>query len=133
MIALDHVAVAVHRIADALPLFQDLLDGTPGDHGTGRGFTFQHVTFPGGTIEILEPRGNDSFLRRFLAGRGEGVHHITFMVTDLRGWAERLRAAGYRVVLERYDRPEWMEIFIHPKSAHGVLVQLVEIERPAGS
>jgi len=133
MIVLDHVAVAVHRIDDALPLFQGLLGGTPGEYGTGRGFTFQQLTFPGGTIEILEPRGDDSFLHRFLEGRGEGLHHVTFIVTDLRGWAERLRAAGHRVVLERYDRPEWMEIFLHPKSAHGVLVQLVEIQQPAGS
>lgn len=130
MVVFDHVAVAVHQIADALPLFQALLAGTPGEGGVGRGFTFQQLTFPGGTIELLEPRGADSFLHRFLAGRGEGLHHITFKVEDLPAWAARLRAAGYHVVGENYERPEWRELFVHPKSGHGVLIQLAETLPP---
>ncbi len=126
MIMFDHVAVAVHSIADAMKLVQELLGGVPGEGGEGRGFMFQQWTFPGGTVELLEPRGEDSFLHRFLAARGEGLHHITFKVRDLRQWAARLRAAGYRVVGENYDNPEWREIFVHPKSGHGVLIQLAE-------
>lgn len=126
MITFDHVAVAVRRIADATTLVEDLLGGVPGEGGEGRGFTFQQWTVPGGTIEALEPRGDDSFLHRFLDGRGEGLHHITFKVQDLPQWAARFRAAGYRVVGENYDNPAWREIFIHPKSAHGVLIQLAE-------
>ena len=126
MIIFDHVAVAVRRIAEALPLFQALLGGTPREGGEGEGFTYRQLTFAGGTIELLEPRGDNSFLDRFLAGRGEGLHHITFKVRDLPGWAARLRAAGYRVVGERYENPEWRELFVHPKSGHGVLIQLAE-------
>jgi methylmalonyl-CoA/ethylmalonyl-CoA epimerase len=132
MVVFDHVAVAVRRIADALPLFQALLDGTPGESGEGEGFTYQQLTFAGGTVELLEPRGNDSFLHRFLAGRGEGLHHITFRVQDLPGWAARLRAAGYRIVGERYENPQWRELFVHPKSGHGVLIQLAETLPPEG-
>ena len=126
MVALDHVAVAVYHIADALPLFRDLLGGEPGESGGGAGFTYQQLAFPGGTVELLEPRGEDSFLHRFLASRGPGLHHVTFKVDDLPRWAARLRAAGYHVVGERYDTPEWRELFIHPKSGHGVLIQLAE-------
>jgi methylmalonyl-CoA/ethylmalonyl-CoA epimerase len=126
MITFDHVAVAVRRIADAGRLVEELLGGVPADHGEGRGFTFRQWTFPGGTVELLEPRGEESFLDRFLDARGEGLHHITFKVHDLPGWATRLRAAGYQVVGENYDNPEWREIFVHPKSAHGVLIQLAE-------
>jgi methylmalonyl-CoA/ethylmalonyl-CoA epimerase len=129
MITFDHVAVAVRRIADALPLFQALLGGAPGESGEGDGFTYRQLTFAGGTVELLEPRGENSFLDRFLAGRGEGLHHITFKVQDLPGWAARLRAAGYRVVGERYENPEWRELFVHPKSGHGVLIQLAETLR----
>jgi methylmalonyl-CoA/ethylmalonyl-CoA epimerase len=130
MIAFDHVAVAVYRITDALPLFRDLLGGRPGDSGAGSGFTFQQLTFPGGTVELLEPRGEDSFLHRFLANRGPGLHHVTFKVDGLPEWAARLRAAGYTVVGERYETPEWRELFVHPKSGHGVLVQLAETLPP---
>jgi methylmalonyl-CoA/ethylmalonyl-CoA epimerase len=130
MITFDHVAFAVRRIADATKLVEDLLGGVPGESGEGRGFTFQQWTFPGGTIEALEPLGDDSFLHRFLDGRGEGLHHITFKVQDLPRWAARFRAAGYRVVGENYDNHAWREIFIHPKSAHGVLIQLAETLPP---
>ena len=132
MIAFDHVAVAVRRITDALDLFRDLLGGAPGEAGEGRGFTFQQFTFPGGTVELLEPKGADSFLHRFLDGRGEGLHHITFKVRDLPRWAAQLRAAGYRVVGENYENPEWRELFVHPKSGHGVLIQLAETLPSAG-
>jgi methylmalonyl-CoA/ethylmalonyl-CoA epimerase len=130
MITFDHVAVAVHRIADAMKLVQEVLGGVPGEGGEGRGFTFQQWTFPGGTVELLEPRGGDSFLHRFLNDRGEGLHHITFRVHDLPQWSARLRAAGYRVVGENYDNPQWRELFIHPKSGHGALIQLAEILPP---
>jgi methylmalonyl-CoA/ethylmalonyl-CoA epimerase len=94
MITFDHVAVAVRRIADAAKLVEELLGGVPGDSGEGRGFTFRQWTFPGGTVELLEPRGTESFLDRFLDARGEGLHHITFKVHDLPQWASRLRAAN---------------------------------------
>lgn len=126
MIVFDHVAVAVRRIADALPLFQMLLGGAPAESGEGDGFTYRQLTFAGGTVELLEPRGENSFLDRFLDMRGEGLHHITFKVQDLPGWAARLRAVGYRVVGERYENPQWRELFVHPKSGHGVLIQLAE-------
>ncbi len=127
MVIFDHIAVAVRRIADALPLFQAFLGGTPGESGKGEGFTYQQLTFESGIVELIEPRGEESFLDRFLADRGEGLHHITFRVRDLPTWAARLRAAGYRVVGENYENPAWRELFVHPKSGHGVLIQLGEI------
>jgi methylmalonyl-CoA/ethylmalonyl-CoA epimerase len=126
MLTFDHVAIAVRRILDAEPFLRDVLGGTLGEGGTGSGFTFRQYVFPGGVVELLEPRGADSFLIRFLRDRGEGLHHITFKVTGLREWADRLRAAGYRVVGENYENPAWRELFVHPKSGHGVLIQLAE-------
>jgi methylmalonyl-CoA/ethylmalonyl-CoA epimerase len=126
MLTFDHVAIAVRRILDAEPMLRELFGGTRGEAGSGHGFTFQQYVFPGGVVELLEPLGEESFLIRFLRDRGEGLHHITFKVTDLRGWADRLRAAGYQVVGENYDNPAWRELFVHPKSGHGVLIQLAE-------
>ncbi|HET7264862.1 MAG TPA: VOC family protein [bacterium] len=126
MVAFDHVAIAVRRIADGEPMLRELLGASPGESGDGRGFTFQQYTLPGGVIELLQPRGDDSFLHRFLRDRGEGLHHITLKVSGLESWAARLRAAGYRVVGENYENPAWRELFLHPKSAHGVLVQFAE-------
>jgi methylmalonyl-CoA epimerase len=126
MLTFDHVAIAVRRILDAEPFLREVLGAAPGESGAGNGFTFRQYVFPGGVVELLEPRGEESFLIRFLRDRGEGLHHITFKVTGLREWADRLRQAGYRVVGENYDNPAWRELFVHPKSGHGVLIQLAE-------
>jgi methylmalonyl-CoA/ethylmalonyl-CoA epimerase len=126
VVTFDHVAIAVRRIADGEPLLRGLLGAAPGEEGDGRGFTFRQYVLPGGVVELLEPRGPDSFLLRFLRDRGEGLHHVTFKVADLPAWAARLRAAGYRIVGENYDNPAWREIFVHPKSAHGTLLQFAE-------
>jgi methylmalonyl-CoA/ethylmalonyl-CoA epimerase len=126
MVTFDHVAIAVRRIADGEPMLREILGAVPGESGDGRGFTFQQYVLPGGVVELLQPRGDDSFLHRFLRDRGEGLHHITLKVADLPSWAVRLRAAGYHVVGENYENPAWRELFLHPKSAHGVLVQLAE-------
>jgi methylmalonyl-CoA/ethylmalonyl-CoA epimerase len=133
MVVFDHVAIAVRRIVDAEPFFHDLLGATPGESGIGGGFTFKQYVFPGGVVELLEPKGDDSFLHRFLRDRGEGLHHVTFKVTGLRAWAAKLRAAGYRVVGENYDNPAWQELFVHPKSGHGVLMQFAETLETSGT
>jgi len=130
MITFDHVAIAVRRIAAGAGLLESLMGGVRGEGGEGEGFSFQQWTFPGGTVELLEPRGEHSFLHRFLDGRGEGLHHITFKVEDLPRWTARFRAAGYDVVGENYDNPAWREAFVHPKTAHGVLIQLAETLPP---
>ncbi|MBI4278207.1 MAG: VOC family protein [Armatimonadetes bacterium] len=126
----DHVAVAVHSVEGALPLFRDLLGGVFREEGNEPRYRWYQLQFPGGVVELLEPRGLDDFLHRFLAQHGEGLHHLTFTVKNLREWADRLRAAGHRVVGENYSDPNWQEVFLHPRGAHGVLIQLAETLEP---
>ena len=126
---LDHVAIAVHSIRDALPLYRDALAGEYYNGGTehANGFRWVQFIYPdGGKLELLEPVGENSFLYRFLAKRGEGLHHITYMVENIEQVVVDLKDAGYRVVDENYHDPEWQEAFISPKSAHGTVVQVAE-------
>lgn len=125
---LDHVALGVARIADAAPFVAGVLGGEEHGGGPSPGFRFFQWTFAGGgRLEILEPTGPpDGFLQRFLARRGPGVHHVTFKVPGLAEAAERARAAGYDVVGFLDDDPYWKECFLHPKQAHGIVVQLAE-------
>lgn len=126
---LDHVAIAVRNIRDALPLYRDTLGGEyhQGGNEYAGDFRWVQFTYPeGGKLELIEPLGEDSFLHKFLEERGEGLHHITYLVQDIEELVKRLRAAGYRVVGENYQYPEWKEAFISPRSAHGALVQLAE-------
>jgi methylmalonyl-CoA epimerase len=134
--SLDHTAIAVRRIEAALPLYRDLLGGQPVEFTLRpeKGFQALLLRFPGQAgVELLAPLGESSFLDAFLANRGEGVHHLTFMVDDLPAAVAEARAAGLRVVGEDYADPTWQEAFISPRSAHGTIVQLAQSSLdPAG-
>jgi catechol 2,3-dioxygenase-like lactoylglutathione lyase family enzyme len=126
----DHLALAVHDIRATLPLVE-LIGGlyrTGGLHPTA-GFRWVQFTLPGDTkLELLspaDPADTDHFLNRFLTERGEGPHHVTFKVRDLRIAVAAARRAGYEVVGESYTGG-WQEAFVHPSSAHGLLIQLAQ-------
>ena len=127
--ALDHTAIAVHDIQAALPLYRDLLGGVPSGYEqlSHKGFMWMTLRYPNGSqVELLAPAGDGGFLREFLAKRGEGVHHMTYIVHDLRKAVERARAASLRVVDEDYSEPRWQEAFISPRSAFGTIIQLAQ-------
>jgi len=126
---LDHTAIAVRDIEASLPFYRDVLGGTPGDiyHNPDKGFSTLTLRFPhGGGIELIAACGENSFVSRFIEKRGEGVHHITFLVEDLKSSVAEARAAGVRVVDENYDNEEWREAFISPRSANGTIIQLAQ-------
>jgi methylmalonyl-CoA/ethylmalonyl-CoA epimerase len=126
---LDHVAVAVRSIRDALRLYRDALGGEylmGGDQDTWR---WVQVRFPGGgKVELLEPLG-EGFLSRFLERRGEGLHHVTFKTDDIRAAIEQVEGRGYELVDVRLDDPDWKEAFLRPSGAHGTLIQLAQSAR----
>jgi methylmalonyl-CoA/ethylmalonyl-CoA epimerase len=129
VVAFDHTAIAVRSIHAALPLYRDLLGGRPNgfERLSDKGFTWLTLRYPNGSqVELLEPVGSDGFLHRFLERYGEGAHHMTFIVGDLRRAVEHARAAGLRVVDEDYRDPRWQEAFISPRSAHGTIIQLAQ-------
>jgi methylmalonyl-CoA/ethylmalonyl-CoA epimerase len=126
-IRLDHIAIAMPRIADASAALVEVLGGAP--EGSQPSGTFRWATWTfagGGAIEILEPLGPDGFLHRFLAGHGPGVHHVTFKVPSLDEASRRAEARGYDVVGRDDSDSSWKEAFLHPKQALGIVVQLVE-------
>ena len=126
---LDHTSIAVHSIEAALPLYRDILggDAEPIHHHEEAGFSTLTLRYPhGGGIELISPYGPSGFIHDFLAKRGEGVHHITFLVDDLKAAVAEARAAGARVVDEKYEDPRWFEAFISPRSANGTIVQLAQ-------
>ena len=121
---LDHVAVAVHSIKDALRLYRDTLGGEYWMGGDSDSWRWLQVRFAnGGKVELLEPLG-DGFLSRFLEKRGEGLHHVTFKTDDIEAAIEHLRASGYELVDVNLDDEYWKEAFLRPSGAHGTLVQV---------
>jgi methylmalonyl-CoA/ethylmalonyl-CoA epimerase len=125
---LDHVAVAVEKVAAVPPFLVGVLGARPDSGGPGPGYRFWQWRFArGGRLEVLEPDGPPGgFLHRFLASRGPGVHHVTFKVASIEVAMARAEAAGYAIVGASLEQPAWKEAFLHPKQAQGVVVQLAE-------
>jgi methylmalonyl-CoA/ethylmalonyl-CoA epimerase len=127
---LDHVAVAVHSIKDALKLYRDGLGGEylmGGDQDTWR---WVQLRFPGGgKVELLEPLG-EGFLSKFLESRGEGLHHVTFKTNDIEAAIDHLRGQGFELVDVSISDPNWKEAFLRPSKSHGTLLQIAQSSAP---
>jgi len=125
----DHVAIAVRSIAAAKPFYVDALGASflfAGDN-RGQGFRWAQFRFPnGGKIELVTPIDPDGFVQRFLDKRGEGVHHVTLKVPDIFKAIDHMRASGVDLFNVSTDHPNWKEAFVHPRDAHGVLIQLAQ-------
>lgn len=126
---LDHVAIAVHDIGRAIPVYADALGGRFlfGGDNDAQGFRFAQFKFPnGGKVELVTPLSPDGFVARFLERRGEGVHHVTFKTGDIEAAIAELRASGLEPMMVNLRTPQWKEAFLHPRQAAGTLVQIAE-------
>jgi methylmalonyl-CoA epimerase len=125
-VRLVHLGVIVRRIDAAISLYWRL--GLP---ETGRetlaleNVRIAFVGVPETRIELLEALTPGGPLDRFLAARGEGIHHLAFEVADIGQAMARARAAGLRLIDDspREGAHRTRVAFIHPTSAHGVLVE----------
>jgi methylmalonyl-CoA/ethylmalonyl-CoA epimerase len=142
MLPLDHVGVAVPSLEEATAILVPLLgaDASPPETVLGHGVRVQFLGAGPARLELLEPTGPDSPIARHLERRGPGVHHLAYRVADLEATLRRLESDGVRLV-DRTPRPGaggHMVAFLHPRSAGGVLIELVqhvasETARPTGS
>lgn len=126
---LDHIAHAVPRWHDVWQRYATDLGAEWSSGGPGPGFAPGQLRFANGArVEMLMPWNVDvnDFLSRFLAANGPGPHHLTFKVPDLADAIERVRKFGIEPVGIDFSHPEWLEAFLHPKQATGVVVQLAE-------
>ena len=127
---IDHIGIAIQNINDALAFFQDALGVKLDRVESEEGGRTQVAFLPVGTsdVELVEPQDAESGLAKFLAKRGEGVHHICFEVDDIDAALARLKEKGAQLIDEtpRVNTKGMRYAFIHPKSAYGVLIELYQ-------
>lgn len=127
---LHHVGVVVPSIAESLPFYRDTLGMRA---GTEHELADQRVRVlflasSSGRIELLEPTDTESGVARFLAERGKAtIHHVCFVIDDLRGALEALAGRGVELI-DRAPRPgaEGDVAFVHPRASGGVLIELID-------
>lgn len=123
---IDHVAVAVHSIEQSSGLFE-LLSGESCSTPETLEAQGVRVAFVG-TIELLEPLGPETTVGRFLARRGQALHHIAYRTDDLESELARLEAGGVQLIdpIPRPGANGHMVAFVHPSSTGGILTELVQ-------
>jgi methylmalonyl-CoA/ethylmalonyl-CoA epimerase len=129
---IDHVGICVSKMDESAGLWSSLL-GLAVAHREcvdAQRTEAAFVDLPDGaaTVELVSPMPGNDGLGRFLAKRGDGLHHVAFAVTDIRAALARLEAAGVPLI-DREPRPGargHLVAFLHPRAMGGTLVELVE-------
>ena len=127
---LDHVGIAVSKIDEAVAFYRDALglEIEPPEEVSSQRVRAHFVPAGEAALELLEGTADDSPIAKYIAKRGPGLHHVTLRVADIRAALARLESHGVRLI-DREPRPGAhgaLVAFIHPASAHGVLVELTQ-------
>jgi methylmalonyl-CoA/ethylmalonyl-CoA epimerase len=127
---IHHVGIAVESLSAALPAFEKLLGRPPDSQEVVEDPKVRVAVFNLGNsrIELLEATEPDSPVARFIAKRGQGIHHLTFAVPQVAERLRELEAAGIRLIDREPRTGAGAEriAFVHPSSTAGVLIELVE-------
>ncbi len=129
---IDHVAIVVHNLEDALKVYRDALELPLErvEEVPDEAVKIAFLPLPQGQaeIELVQPTSDDTGVARFLAKRGEGIHHICIAVDNIETAMQKLSAKGLQVLEDtpRVGSQGQKYVFVHPKTAHGVLLELYE-------
>lgn len=131
LINLDHVAIAVHDLDEAVgayrsrygiePLYREVVES--------QGVEEAMLPVGGSFVQLLQPLAADTAVGRFLAGHGEGLHHVAYAVVDIEAALAHLSAEGARLIdpEPRIGGRGARIAFVHPKDLAGTLIELVEL------
>ena len=129
MFQIDHLGIAVKSLASAKAIYETLgLSVSPEETVEQEQVRLVMVPVGESRLELLEATSENSTIARFIAKRGEGLHHVCLKVPDLPAAVERLRKDGVRLVSEeiKVGSGGHKYVFVHPASAGGVLLELVQ-------
>ncbi len=130
MLKIEHIGIAVSNIEDANNIYKSLLGYShyKTEIVESEGVNTSFFICGESKIELLEATNPESPVAKFIDKRGEGIHHIAFLVSDIKAEIKRLKKEGF-IVLNDEPRKgadnKWV-VFLHPKSSKGVLVELCQ-------
>ena len=129
MANIDHLGIAVKSLAQAAAFYRQIgLEVVGEETVEHEGVRVAMLPLGESRIELLEALAPETPIGRFLARRGEGLHHVAIRVEDLSSTVEKLRAAGMRFISEeiKVGAGGHLYVFLHPSSTGGVLLELCE-------
>ena len=126
---LDHVGIAVHDIEETMKFFNEVFDIPTSEviELPDQGIRGALLSVGQTRLELLQPTSADSPVGRFLERRGEGLHHLAMNVDNITEKLEILRSKGLELVdVEPRSGLSGTIAFVHPRSVHGILTELVQ-------
>lgn len=129
-IKLNHLAIVVENLEDALPFWRDALGLPMGEVSEvpQEAVKIAFLEIGESHVELVQPTTDDSGIAKYLAKKGQGMHHVCFEVEDIAVALEQMKAKGIELINEEArERDGRKYAFIHPKSTGGVLVELYEV------
>ena len=129
----DHIGIAVNSLKTSIPLYESLLGASCYkteqviSEAVDTAFFLQN----GAKIELLESLDPNGPIAKFIAKKGEGLHHIAFEVPDILAEMERLKKEGFTLLNEapKMGADDKWVCFVHPKDAGGVLIELCQTKK----
>jgi methylmalonyl-CoA epimerase len=129
MVQIDHLGIAVKSLAAAKAIYEKLgLAVSPEETVAHEHVRLVMIPVGESRLELLEPTSDDSTIAKFITKRGEGLHHVCLKVPDLSAAVAKLKQDGVRLVSEEIKTGAGGHkyVFVHPSSAGGVLLELVQ-------
>lgn len=127
---IEHVAIAVKSLAQAIPLYEKLLGTTCYKKEEVVSEKVNTAFFQTGEskIELLESTDENGVISRFIEKKGEGIHHIAFAVENIQEEISRLKEEGFEFISEtpKPGADQKLICFLHPKHTNGVLIELCQ-------
>jgi methylmalonyl-CoA/ethylmalonyl-CoA epimerase len=130
MLKVEHIGIAVKDLANAVPLFEKLLNShcykteAVASENVNTAFFHQGET----KIELLESSDPGGVIAKYIEKKGEGLHHIAFEVADIHAEMKRLKEQGFILLNEqpKQGADNKLVCFLHPKGTNGVLIELCQ-------
>src|SRR5687768_6045597 len=130
MLKLEHIGIAVSNLSTSVPLFEKLLNSQcyKKENVDTEKVTTAFLKTGDCKVELVESTDPEGVIAKFIAKKGEGLHHLAFEVEDIMAEMKRLEGEGYVLLSNEPKRgaDNKLVVFLHPKSTGGVLVELVQ-------
>ncbi len=127
---IEHIGIAVKNLEEANKIYEQLLGTPPYKIETVNSEEVKTSFFKTGEskVELLQATKDESTIGKFIAKKGEGIHHIAFAVKDIYKEIKRLKEDGYNIINEspKKGADNKLVCFIHPKNTKGVLIELCQ-------
>lgn len=127
---IEHIGIAVKNLDEANKIYEQLLGTAPYkmEMVDSEGVNTSFFKTGESKVELLQATKDESAIAKFIAKKGEGIHHIAFAVEDIHKEIKRLKKEGYTIINEspKKGADNKLVCFVHPKNTKGVLIELCQ-------